>query len=329
MLKVADRHMDVKGAETRTPLFSEPAFASPAQDLGIGSILRDGFVTLSASQAAIVIRECRYERQHRDLTAGGKTHIGVLADIMRRNQWRKKDKLDFASIDGRLVILNGHHRLSAQAVSGATIEWTVVIHPCATEADLAALYYTFDTNQRARTNANILEAARLAEDIGVNRTAAEALWRAVPLLAAEFDFARTARDPLADRVIDRRLSSAHLYAAEIRLWADATGDAPAVVKKRLASQGALAVALTAYRFQRSRADEFYRGVAGNDGLRKGDPRHTYLRTMMADAGRPGDSRHTAGFAARAWNAWYAGKELHALKIVDSGKFRIAGTPIGR
>lgn len=292
-------------------------------------IIHDGFVCLSAAEAAELLKKCRYARQVRDLTVGGKEHVRVLADIMKRGQWRPKDKLDFATLNGKYILINGHHRLTAQAAAGVEIEWTVVIHECEDEVAVADLYYSFDTNLRIRTNSNILAATGIAEAIGLGATAAEALYRAVPLIEAEFDFSRNSRDVVVQRVIDRRLERMRSFGGEARAWEAAIKGASSAVKKRLGTQGALAVALLTFRHRPSVADKFWRGVADNDGLRKGDPRHTYLRVLSAEIGvRGGTSEAAARNAATCWNAFFENRQITMVKGGD-GPIRIAGTPVGR
>lgn len=72
-------------------------------------LIRNGAVRLTAEQAGTVLRLSRYDRQKRDLSPAGRAHVAVLKDIMVRDQWRPFDKLDFAKIGGRLILINGHH----------------------------------------------------------------------------------------------------------------------------------------------------------------------------------------------------------------------------
>lgn len=327
MLKLNDPAPRGKKSETVVRSFLDLGGAVQAFDPA--KILRNAFITLTAKDAADIISACRYARQVRDLTAGGKDHARVLADIMKRGQWRPKDKLDFALLNGKYILINGHHRLTAQAMAGADIQWTVVIHDCVTEQDVSDLYYSFDTNLRIRSNANIIAATDIANIMGVTATTAEALYRAVPLIEADFDFSATARDPIMQRVIDRRLERMRSLQKEIRAWECATKGAPVIVKRRLSTQGALAVSLMTFRHQPNMAEQFWRGVAENDGLRKGDPRHTYLRVLNAEiGGKTSTSEGPARGAATCWNAFYGRRQITMCKTGD-GPLRIAGTPIGR
>ena len=326
MLKIDDTAKVENRGKTVVRSFSE---INGASGFDPAKVLRNAFVTLNSAEAGELLKVCRYARQSRDLTAGGKVHVRVLADIMKRGQWRPKDKLDFALLDGKYILVNGHHRLTANALSGVDIQWTIVIHECATEQEVADLYYTFDTNLRIRSNANVIAATDIAHVLGVGATAAEALYRAVPLIEASFDFSPNANDPIIHRVIDRRLERMRSFQSEIQAWESAVKSAPVSVKKRLLGQGALAVALMAFRHQPAIADEFWRGVANNDGLRRGDPRHTYLRTINSESSVRGNSAEgPARNAATCWNAFFECRSLTLVRGGD-GPLRIAGTPIGR
>ena len=327
MLKLNDPAPRGKKSETVVRSFLD--LADAVKPFDPSDVLRNAFITINAKEAAELLKACRYARQVRDLTAGGKNHARVLADIMKRGQWRPKDKLDFALLNGKYILINGHHRLTAQSMAGTDVQWTVVIHDCATEQDVSDLYYSFDTNLRIRSNANIIAATDIASIMGVTATTAEALYRAVPLIEADFDFSVTARDPIMQRVIDRRLERMRSLQKEVCAWEVAIKAAPSIIKKRLSTQGALAVSLMTFRHEPNMAEMFWRGVAENDGLRKGDPRHTYLRVLNSEiGGKTATSEGPARNAATCWNAFYGRRQITICKMGD-GPLRISGTPIGR
>lgn len=293
------------------------------------ALIRDGAVRLTAAQAGAILRLTRYERQTRDLNPAGRDHILVLKDIMVRDQWRPFDKLDFANLDGKLILINGHHRLGAQAASGKVVTWMVVVHRCDSAQEVASLYYSFDTNVRGRSNQVILNAAGTADRLGLGKTITEALYRAAPVLAANFDFSRIALDPVVNRVVDRRIEIMAAFQREAQAWQDAIKKAPKIVKRPLLNQGAVAVAITTFKHCPEKAEPFWRGVADDNGLRKNDPRKTYLTAIQNSAATNGSGAYTARQAAVAWNAWYEGRSLSIIRIIENAPLRILGTPIGR
>lgn len=291
-------------------------------------VVGEGLAIWTSVEASIVLNECRYENQDRDLKVDGRDHIQVLADIMRRGKWRRGEGLDFASRGGKLILLNGHHRLAAQAHAGVSIEWSITIHPVRDDEEVAALFSSFDTNVRKRGTGTILQAHNASELLGVSKGAASALFSAAPLLIANFDFARIAEDVVSNRVIDIRVEVMKAYQKECRLLDEAIAGARAKLKRRLTTAGAFAVALTTFRHQPEVASKFWHGIAENDGLVKGDARHAYIAAVL-DATTKGTLESTARVAAGAWNAYWGGRSVGYLKPGASVKFRIAGTPVGR
>lgn len=306
----------------------EPAVQDNAPErtpMRIHGLVQEGARTWSASEAALILDACRYP-QTRDLRVAGEDHKRVLAEIMRRGGWRTKDVIVFARMpEGRLLLLNGHHRLGGQALSGQTIEWMVVIHDCRTVEEAESLYYSFDTNVRMRTNETILSAVGFHEKLGVSKSFAEAGYRAAPFIASGFHFGKMGRDPLMNRIIDRRLETVMEYARELRLYEGAIINAPPTVKRRLMGAATAAVAMATLRYQPEKAFAFWNGIAENDGLAKGDPRHTYLTTVV-NAPRGGTAVLAACLAALAWRHFYNGAKVYQLRVYETNQPVIAGTP---
>jgi len=191
-----------------------------------------------------------------------------------------------------------------------------------------ALYYSFDTNTRARSTETVLNVLNASGMLGCGKMSAEALFRAVPLISANFDFSVGARDPIVNRVIDRRMELVKAFQSEICDWEKATKNASVALRRRLSTQGALAVALMTFRHQKARAVEFWGGVADNDGLKRGDPRHAYL-TLLTQGQNQNSSHIAARHACVAWNAWYRRADLKIIKVIEGSPFRILGTPVGK
>lgn len=309
------------------------SFATKNKTAPISEMIKEGIFFLSASQAGAIVRELRYDRQNRDNTPGGLRQISVLSDIMRRHRWRPKDGIDFARMpDGRLILINGHHRLRAQEISGLRVEWIFVIHQCESDGDVSALYTTFDTNTRYRSTNTILAALDLATEFGIRRETMKNLYNAVPLIACDFDLSKTARDPIMDKVIDRRVALAEMFKREIVSWEKATRTARGI-KKKISMQGPLAVAMVTFRYQPMLAKQFWEGVVQNDGLARLDPRHTYLRYLHGEFSVKDHPAAPVRYAASAWNAWFDGERpkffMVGNQIEKDTPIRIAGTKYDR
>ena len=287
-------------------------------------IIKAGIVDMPAVDAAMILRECRFEGQTRDLNLAGKAHINVLAEIMRRGQWRNFSKIDFALVDGRFYLVNGYHSLGAQAESGRKIKWVVAIHGCTNMDAVRAIYHSFDTNVRPRSTETILAAANLAEELGISRTTAKNLYSAVVVIASGFVFDRKNLDHVLRRMIDDRISWCRRFKNEAQRWEKATQKAPPTVRQRLLNQGAFAVALVCFRDQPAKAAEFWKGVADNDGLSRNDPRNTYLQSFAIQT-PPGHALPTTNNAARAWNAFFEGRTLSKIAAPNGNRVFVDGT----
>lgn len=296
----------------------------------IRDILRDGGpVKISASQAGLIYRECRYWNQDRDLKKAGQDHIKVLTEMMRRGDWREKDTLQFACLDGSYTILNGHHRLGAQEASGKTLLWNVTVYQASDIAAIDKLYTTFDTNVRMRSNEQILNALDLTDELGLPRQMVEALYRAVPLVNENLKTGAKDRDVVTRNAINQRVAFMRNLAPQARLLEQCIEKAAVNLKKRLMSQGAFSVALITLKYQEATAVEFWRGVAENDGLRVGDPRRAYVTSLLETARFGNSAKNTVAVAAAAWNAWYSKRRANFFKPGSATTIRLLGTPLDK
>ena len=287
------------------------------------AFVREGFVAFTPAHAETVLRECRYERQRDETRAKG--HISTLAEYMRRGQWLEKSQLDFAQLpSGKLILVNGHHRMHAQIAAGATILWSIVIHRCADEHEVRGLYYRFDTNLRKRTSSNILSGIGFAEDTGLSKEIANALWNAAPVIS---DGMRFKRNGPQDTVMmtDDRIALCREYLGEAKLMGDAIKLAPVFLRRKLRTASVFGVAIVTLKHCPDTAKPFWFGLCEDDGLKKGDPRKALLADMQLRSG--GSGLLIAGMmaSARCWNAWCAGREISHVKVTGHA-VALAGTP---
>lgn len=283
--------------------------------------LYEGFVKLSAVEMNRILQVCQYEHQRQT----SERHIAVLSDLMTRGQWQPKGQLDFAVLDGNFILVNGYHRAYAQVRSGKTIEWSVVFHKVKTEGELRSLYFAFDTNIRIRGTHDILRANEFADMHGLGRTMSEALYRAVPYIASGFETNPKKKNFLVEKQVDRRLQVASDYAKAAARYETCLEGLGGARRKKLMSGAVVAVAVITLRYQSSRAWEFWAGVAGNDGLKRGDPRQSLISDMMT---RTAAANKLMAYAPAmiAWNAFFEERELKLIKVMDSFTPCIEGTP---
>lgn len=296
---------------------------------GAHRFIKDGFIRLSASQMGVVTRECIHPLQHQvrnPESVPAQQHISVLADIMKRDQWLPYDKIDFAKLNGRLWLVNGTHRAFAQLKSGKTLDWTIVVHNVADETELRSLFYRFDTNVRARTSNQVLVAAGFDEEHDIPRQVATAVYGAMVVIAQGFKVSKATRDHIFSRVADRRLAAAGAWAKEAKLFAECVKGADTKIKRKLLRSGVAAVALVTLRYQKEMAINFWTGVAENDGLKKQDPRRTLVMDLLNRDMGSGLQVQSCIVPALAWNSWFTGSSRSIIKVTDSTRLIILGTP---
>lgn len=294
----------------------------PNHAQGLHAFVREGFTALSAVQANQVLMHAAYEGQRKIVSS----HVAVLADIMKSGGWLPKNQIDFASLDGKLILVNGYHRMNAQVKSGKSVLWTIVVHPCSTMNEVRALYYKFDTNTKTRGTAQILNGINFAEQTGLSRTTAKSLYDAIPVIAAGFSKAIRDRDVLTTRVTDRRLAMAQEYVGAARLYEECLGRLPVKLGSKFRTAGVTAVALVTLRYQPSKAKEFWSGTAQNDGLHKGDPRLALHNDLISRSMNVGSQIQSVFAPAYAWNAWFDGREIKIIKVYARSRAPINGTP---
>lgn len=285
--------------------------------------IHEGFVKLNPAQYNAVIHDCSFHRQ-REIV---KLQVAILAKLMKTGKWLDRDKIDFAFIDGRLILVNGHHRGWAQVLAGCDILWTIIIHRCKTMDDVGILYHSFDTNTRKRTARNVVNAVGMSESFGITKTMASSLYNAAPIIATRFFQTPRGSEEFhfEYNLVDRRLAVCDEFkeeAAEYGELLNFSGNKR--LKTKLRSAGVVAVALVTLKHCRDEAFDFWGGLADDDGLHRGDPR----KALLVDF----DNRVTKGSStismvacAKAWNAHLRGDELKEINITPDTTTRIDGT----
>lgn len=292
------------------------------------SFVREGFVTFTPAQANAILRDCTYDRQRKI----DKLHVATLRELMQRGSWMPKDKLDFALLNGRLILVNGYHRMTAQAEIGRDIEWTVAIHNCRDIAAVRGLYFGFDTNVRKRSENNILQGVGFAEQHGILVKTAKSLYRAAPIIAAGMVVGSVSvrggstADLKVQRIVDARLEFAEQFAAEAKIIEKLMKPADKRVSQKMTSGGFFATALVTMKHQPERAHEFWGGLFLNDRLRRGDPRSTLHADMLTRDYKQGLMQQTVVVPTKAWNAFFDGRDLKIIKVQQGQQFRLMGTP---
>ena len=119
------------------PLFEEP------QDR---AVMTAGMVMLSPEEAKVIVEEMGFERQ-RDADS---THISMLADMMKNEEWAEGSQLTFAiNESGIPKLVDGQHRLLAAAEAAWAGAWNIRVL-WGTAQGARPLYALLDGYQKKR-----------------------------------------------------------------------------------------------------------------------------------------------------------------------------------
>lgn len=288
--------------------------------------IRDGDQTIGPELAMQIMKEAPFDGQRRV------SQIEVLkhAENIKRSLWLDKSQIHFCRIGSRFYLVNGWHRITAVSLGGRPVEFNVVIYDCDTLEEVKQIYSRFDRVQNSRSDEQAFNALGFSDKLGVTRTVARAVSRAMPFIRNGMKPVRVGDDKtrVEMAIIDIRMDAALAWSKEAKLYEQCVMGAPVAMKTKLFNGGTTAVALQTFKYCEDRAIEFWTGVAEDDGLLKGDPRKTLIQALL---GRriTGSNLEPLLIPAAAWNAFFRGQRLTQIKIMNESFLRIAGTPIGR
>lgn len=287
----------------------------------------DGVVGISPAGAQSILDELNFPGQRviDSRRVFGHRHAIIKGD------WMESYPIHFAALpDGRMWLVDGQHRLAAIAEGIESVRVAVRVVDVESEQEARSFYAGFDGKGSVRTNVQILDAVELAKSIGMSNRMTRATYEAAPLLL-------NGLEPLAGVVQMRANPGIYLQSnrlAAVTAWADQALQYEAAIKsagvtlsEKLRQTGPVSVGLYTLRHQPAKAREFWKGVADNDGLRKGDPRHTLVQDLLARSMNTGSVRQRVQQSALAWNAFFTGRDLKIIKCVVGATITLAGTPL--
>lgn len=280
-----------------------------------------GIVQWTPAQANKVFTDLRYEFNRDEKKA--KQHISGLARMMRSGAWRAGGAIEFARLpNGKLTLVDGHHRMLAQIEAGVNVIWNVMIHDVSDADALRNLFWTYDTTLRKRSMQNVLAGVNAAEAMGLPAMMAHTAAKA----AVFIDNGMRPNSGPDTRLYtpDETLKLTANWITEAKLYSACVDAAPKAIKAKLRSGQIAAAAFVTFRADRELATTFWTGIARDDGLRKGDPRKTLL-DWVRDTHLAGSGLSSAATAvARAWNAYRAGDTLTMIRL-GRQSVRLAGS----
>lgn len=296
-------------------------FDRPAAPPALEAVIHEGRYEIAPDLAERILTERVYDRQR----PVERFHVTLWADMLRRGQFGGGRQIWFGLLNGRLHLVDGQHRLHAVVAAGIAAEFQVSVFPVTSEDELRELYISFDRVGRPRTVAEVIGAMNLHTEHGLSKQVATSLYRAAILLEFRFNPPHHTADPIGVRSDNERLRYAAPYWQTAAVYEAAIKSAPASVRQRLRSPQVLAVGVATLKHQPELARIFWKTLADNDGLRRGDPRHTLLLALgertFERVGNTGSR-----LAALAWNAYFEHRQINSIKAASGSVVRIAGTP---
>jgi hypothetical protein len=282
--------------------------------------VRSYVVMMTPSQAQFIVDTQMWPRQ-RNLR---RAHSAYLASAIQTGElW--KLTLEFAELpDGTKMLIDGQHRLDALIQTKATLPAVVIVSRVADDRGVAELYASID-RQATRSMSDALRAYAIVTESHVNVNTLNKLSAGVAILSARFvhDYSARTRSLVARaREVEDWLSEIETYVG----WL--TGNTKE--SWNLLTRSAVsAVALATIREQPDMAEQFWRAIANDDGLKKGEPAHTLLIWLRANPTRVHPNAIVyAQYVATAWNHFYDGGDIDKLIVRNKqAPVRIMGTRI--
>lgn len=248
-----------------------------------------------------------------------------------KGDWMDSYPLHFAALpDGRIWLVDGQHRLTAIASQDSTVPVTIRIIEVESEKEARTFYAGFDGKGSVRTNVQILDAVGLSGELGLSNRMTRAVYEAAPLLLNNLEPLSGSANMKQNPSIflqSARMQAVTEWAKEAREFEDITKRAGKGLYDKLRKTGPVAVALYTLRHQPARARTFWQGIADNDGLRRGDPRHTLIQDLMSRDVVTGAVRQRVQQSSLAWNAFCEGRDLKIIKCITGSPLYLWGTPI--
>ena len=288
---------------------------------------KDGVVNIAPGIATRILDELNFPGQRGIDSRRVFGHSHAIA----KGDWMESYSLHFASLpDGRIWLVDGQHRLTAISHQDAAVPVTVRIIEMESEKAARIFYAGFDGKASVRTNVQILDAVGISGELGLSSRMTRAVYEAAPLLLNNLEpLSGSANMKTNPKIFlqSARMAAVVEWAKQAHDYEEITKNAGKGLYEKLRKTGPCAVALYTLRHQPARAREFWKGIAENDGLRRGDPRHTLIQDLMARDMGSGSVRQRVQQSTLAWNAFCEGRDLKIIKCVTGSPLCVWGTPI--
>ncbi len=265
-----------------------------------GAPVRTDVTTVTPDVARGWVEYFNYARQ-RPIRQG---HVDYLASAITMGELVTLEVRFAEWPNGNRVIVDGQHRLRALMAAGRSLPCVAIYYRVESDEDVARLYASID-RQTTRSTMDAVRAYGIEERTGATRDVLRRVAYAAPILSARFS-----REYGKHKSLIRRAEAVEEWVEEGKAFYAATRGGTSEVESLLRRAPVLAVALATFRHAPELAETFWGGLAREDGLRRGDPRHKLLSWMRnMPIVRVGSSILYCMYVAAAWNAFYEGRTL--------------------
>lgn len=287
----------------------------------LSALIREGRMMVMPAFARKILNDCYYERQRRIYTH----HVRLLAGEMLRGSFGQGSQLAFCSLNGRLILVNGYHRMKAVIEANVGQEFQILIQDVESQDDVDREYHHYDVSARARSVQEVLNSVSFSKKSGLTKMMAKTLYEVALLLENNFNRINYQLQPQI-RSVDYRIELANKWIPHAVAFEKAIKLAPVDIRAKLMNIGPASVGLATFAYQPVLAEKFWSGLAARDGLRRDDPRMTLFddllrRKMSQDSRNQGEKS-----CALAWNAFVENRRLKLIKVYPDSKMKILGTP---
>lgn len=251
------------------------------------------------------------------------------AALMRANRW-KLSSLDFFrnAEDDAVYLCNGHRRLRAVIQAERAVRFRACMGRLPTFEHIHEQYLTYDDPNSIRRLSEVVGGTSLE---AVGPSFVTKLRAAVALILDDFGTPSPAlrKMPMGVFAEQIELLTEWIPALDLyRSFLSGSGGKEALWRGMIAAP-AMAVALVTFRDDQEEAEEFWRRIAGDDGLEKGSPEwlaNRYIREQGFNKGIT--PAYRSRYVAGCWNAMKEGRQAFKMYPNPSQPIKILGTRYG-
>jgi len=261
-----------------------------------------------------------------------KQRILHYANEMRNGAWNPSNTIAFAVLNNKRILVNGQHTLLSVRESGVTLKQNPIVkHYVISEDEVKTLYAHYDIG-KSRTYSDSLTAYGIPEKIGLTKGLTNKLSAAAMYIQAGFP--TSASKPIVSH--EDTIQFVYKYLDEFTAIRNAISPCDSMIRSKIESKGIMSIAMITYKYQPSRALDFWQSVAQLNELSGKDPRlalHKSFIKMSVGRNTGEFVRYkTVAFArvsAYAWNKWMTDLPLSYVKpttAMKMKKIKLIGTP---